>query len=204
MADKPFTVQRFFVKALFWLAVALAVWYPLRQWMVLPAAWLAGSVMAWTFPRWVTGVELTGGVQVLLTQLNVWSPDNRPGLLAPEANGLSYAYGAPLLAALLLASRSPGLWWKLPAGLLAQVPFQAWGICFTWLLQVAVVAGEQTAMQTRFGPWAANLIAAGYQFGFLVLPTLVPVVIWLICDSRVLAGALITQAPVTATASAKN
>ena len=42
---------------------------------------------------------------------------------------------------------------------------------------MAVVAGEQTRGQTRFGHFDANLIAAGYQFGFLILPTLLPVLV---------------------------
>jgi hypothetical protein len=78
--------------------------------------------------------------------------------------------------------------------LLALLPFQAWGICFTWLLQVAVVAGNQTRGQTHLGPWETNLIAAGYQFGFLILPTLVPVALWLAFDRRVLANAMIEGA----------
>jgi hypothetical protein len=194
MARPAATLKGFFAAALFWLLVALALWYPLRNWMVLPSAWLAREAMTAAFPRWVTGAQLEGGTQVLLTTLRVWSANNRLGELAPEVNGLVYAYGAPLLAALLLAARTPRWWWKLPAGLLALVPFQAWGICFTWLLQVAVVAGEQTRGQTRFGPWASNLIAAGYQFGFLILPTLVPVLLWLGFDRRVLAGAMIEGA----------
>ena len=194
MARTAGTLKGFFVSALLWLMVALAVWYPLRHWMVLAPAWLAGQVMAVVFPRWVTGVQIEGSMQVLVTTLRVWSADNRLGDLAPEVNGLVYAYGAPLLAALLLASRPRRWWWKLPAGLLVLVPFQAWGICFTWLLQVAVVAGEQTRSQTRFGPWETNLVAAGYQFGFLILPTLVPVLLWLAFDRRVLAGAMIEGA----------
>ena len=194
MARTAGTLKGFFASALLWLLLALAVWYPLRHWMVLAPAWLAGEAMTAAFPRWVTGVQLDGGTQVLLTKLRVWSADNRLGELAPEVNGLVYAYGAPLLAALLLASRPRRWWWKLPAGLLALVPFQAWGICFTWLLQVAVVAGEQTRIQTRFGPWEANLIAAGYQLGFLILPTLVPVLLWLAFDRRVLASAMIEGA----------
>ena len=194
MARPAGTLKGFFGAALLWLVVALAIWYPLRHWMVLPSAWLAGELMSAAFPRWVTGVELGGRSQVLLTSLRIWSPDNRLGDLAPEANGLVYAYGAPMLAALLLAASTRRWWWKLPAGLLALVPFQAWGICCTWLLQVAVVAGEQTRDQTRFGPWETNLIAAGYQFGFLILPTLVPVLLWLAFDRRVLAAALIEGA----------
>ena len=194
MARTAGTLKGFFATALLWLLVALAVWYALRHWLVLPPAWLAGKAMAAAFPGWVTGVQLDGNTQVLLTTLRVWSADNRVGELAPEVNGLVYAYGAPLLAALLLASRPRRWWWKLPAGLLVLLPFQAWGICFTWLLQVAVVAGEQTRIQTRFGPWEVNLIAAGYQLGFLILPTLVPVLLWLAFDRRVLAGAMIEGA----------
>jgi hypothetical protein len=188
------TLKRFFVAALLWLVLALAVWYPLKQWMLLPSAWLARGAMLSAFPSWVVGAEFGGDTQVLVTRLRVFSPDNRPGLLAPDVNGLVYAYGAPLLAALLLASRTRRLWWKLPAGLLLLVPFQAWGIAMTWLLQVAVVAGGQTRAQTHFSALEANLIAVGYQFGFLILPTLVPVVIWLAFERRVLAGALIEGA----------
>jgi len=194
MARNGPTLGGFFARALLWLMLALAVWYPLRHWMVLGPAWLAREVMTAAFPRWVTGAQIDGGMQVLFTTLRVLGAGNRVGELAPEVNGLLYAYGAPLLAALLLASRPRRWWWKLPAGLLALVPFQAWGICFAWLLQVAVVAGEQTRMQTRFGAWETNLIAAGYQFGFLILPTLVPVLLWLAFDRRVLASAMIEGA----------
>ena len=193
MARPALSLTGFFGAALLWLAVSLAVWYPLKEWMVLPAAWLARVAMESSFP-WVTGVEAHGNVQILLTTLRVWSPDNRPGELAPEAHALSFAYGAPLLAALMLASRTRRIWWKLPVGLLALLPFQAWGLCFTWLLQVAVVAGSHTEGQTHLGQWQTNLIAAGYQFGFLILPTLVPVVLWLAFDRRVLASAMIEGA----------
>ncbi len=194
MWRRPATLRAFSGSALLWLALALALWYPLREWMVLPAAWLSERIMVAVFPAWATGAELQGSSQTLLTGLRVWSPDGRRGELSPQVNGLVYAYGAPLLAALLLASRTSRLWWKLPAGLLALVPFQAWGICFTWLLQVAVLSADQTRAQTRFSALDSNLIAVGYQFGYLILPTLVPVLVWFAFERRVLAGAMIEGA----------
>jgi hypothetical protein len=188
------SIRKFSTSALLWLAFALAVWYPLRAWMLLPAGWVATQIMTTAFPTWVAGAELGGSTQVLLTHLRVWGSGGRVGELTPEVNGLVYAYGAPLLAALLLASGTRRLWWKLPAGLLALVPFQAWGICFAWLMQVAAIAGNETRDQTGFGPWATNLIAAGYQFGFLILPTLMPVLVWFAFERRVLAEALIEGA----------
>ena len=61
------TLGRFFGGVLLWLLVALAVWYPLRHWMVLPSAWLAREVMTAAFPGWVTGAQFEDGSQVLLT-----------------------------------------------------------------------------------------------------------------------------------------
>lgn len=194
MARGTTSLRAFSISALLWLGVTLAIWYPLRQWMLLPAGWVAKQIMTTAFPAWVAGAEIEGSTQVLLTHLRVWAGSGRVGELAPEAQGLVYAYGAPLLAALLLASRTRGLWWKLPAGLLALVPFQAWSICFAWLMQVAAIAGNETRDQTGFGPWATNFIAAGYQFGFLILPTLVPVLVWFAFERRVLAEALIEGA----------
>lgn len=194
MARGATSLRQFSIRALLSLAVSLAIWYPLREWMLLPAGWLAKQIMMAAFPSWVAGAELEGGTQVLITHLRVWAGGGRVGELAPETHGLVYAYGAPLLAALLLASRTRGLWWKLPAGLLVLVPFQAWGICFAWLMQVAAIAGNETRDQTGFGPWGTNFIAAGYQFGFLILPTLVPVLMWFAFERRVLADALIEGA----------
>lgn len=194
MARGSISLRKFSTSALLWLAVALAIWYPMREWMLLPAGWLAKQIMTASFPAWVAGAEIEGSTQVLLTRLRVWGSGGRVGELAPEVKGLVYAYGSPLLAALLLASRTRRLWWKLPVGLLALVPFQAWGICFAWLMQVAALAGNETRDQTGFGPWATNLIAAGYQFGFLILPTLVPVLVWFAFERRVLADALIEGA----------
>jgi hypothetical protein len=194
MAREGTSVRQFATHALLWLALSLAIWYPLRHWMLLPASWLAGQTMTLAFPSWVSGVELQGDAQVLITRLRVWAGGGRVGELTPEAHGLVYAYGAPLLAALLLASRTRGIWWKLPAGLLVLVPFQAWGICFAWLMQVAAIAGTETSDQTGFGPFATNVIAAGYQFGFLILPTLAPVLLWFGFERRILANALIEGA----------
>jgi hypothetical protein len=86
--------------------------------------------------------------------------------------------------ALFVAARARGLWWKQPLCAAALLPFQAWGVCFSWLLQVGVQAGEYTRAKTYFSVWDQNLIALGYQFGFLLLPTLAPLLLWLFFERR--------------------
>ncbi len=187
-------VGGFFLRVLLWLVPLLAAWYWAREWLAVPVAWVAEQVMRGVFSYWVTGSELEGTTQTLLTALEIRAPDGRVGDLTPTANILSYAYGTPFAAALLLAVDLRGWWWKLPLAALALIPFQALSVCFTWLMQVAVLTGPQTAAQTGFDVWDTNFFAAGYQLGYLLLPTLVPVLVWLALDRRVVAALLIESA----------
>jgi hypothetical protein len=174
----------FFARALLCLFPLLALWYWAREWVVMPVAWLAEQAMLFFFSRWVTGSELHGVTQTLLTALSVPHTSGRLADLSPETVVLTYCYGLPLMVALFVAARAKGLWWKLPLCAAALLPFQAWGVCLSWLLQVAVQAGEFTRAKTYFSAWDQNLIALGYQFGFLLMPTLVPLLLWLFFERR--------------------
>ena len=169
----------FFVRALLWLVPALALWYWARDYVVMPVAWLAENLMRYFFPGWVSGSELSGISQTLLTRLTVPSVSGQIAELTFEVSVLTYCYGLPLLLALFLAVRAKGLWWKFPVCAVGLLPFQAWGVCFAWLLQVAVQSGPNTRSITYFTDWDVNLIGLGNQIGFLLLPTLVPMLMWL-------------------------
>lgn len=172
-------IAGFFVRTLLCLVPALALWYWARDYVVMPVAWLAGTLMRYFFPGWVSGSELSGISQTLLTRLTVPYVSGQIVELTPEVSVLTYCYGLPLLVALFLAVRARGLWWKLPLCALGLLPFQAWGVCFAWLLQVAVQSGPYTRSTTYFTDWDVNLIGLGNQIGFLLLPTLVPMLMWL-------------------------
>lgn len=188
------SIGAFLARALGFFALALAGWYLARDWVVAPPAWLAEFAMHTLFPDWVRGTERAGDVQTLVTALSVVAADGRIGELAVDAKLFKYCCGAPLLVALLLASRPRGWAWKLPLGLLVLVPFQAFSVCAEWLLHVAVLSGPVPARQAGFGAVAANLIGAAYQLGFLVLPTLAPVLVWLALDRKVVATVLLEGA----------
>jgi len=179
MRQPSSVIALFFMRALVFLVPALALWYWARDYVVMPVAWLAGWLMRYFFPGWVSGSELDGINLTLLTRLTVPHVSGQIAELTPEVSVLTYCYGLPLLVALLLAARAKGLWWKLPVCAVGLLPFQAWGVCFAWLLQVAVQSGPQTRAVTYFNAWDVNLIGLGNQIGFLLLPTLVPMLMWL-------------------------
>jgi hypothetical protein len=47
------------------------------------------------------------------------------------------------------------------------------------LVQIAVQSGAYTRSTTYFTEWSVNLIGLGYQIGFLLLPTLIPMLMWM-------------------------
>lgn len=179
MRQPSSVIAIFFVRALAFLVPTLALWYWARNYVVMPVAWLAGTFMQGYFPGWVSGIELNGINLTLLTRLAVAQGSGQVAELAPEVSVLTYCYGLPLLAALFLAARAKRLWWKLPVCALGLLPFQAWGVCYAWLLQVAVQSGPRTRAMTYFTDLDINLIGLGNQIGFLLLPTLVPMLMWL-------------------------
>ncbi len=173
----------FFLKAALWLPLCLALWYWKAEWFNGPAAIVSGWIMRGLFPGWVQAVEWSQRTISLVTTLRVpmvpGVNEGKVAVMVAEANPLLYTYGLPLFAALLLASGEAKRWRKLVLGALVLIPFQAWGICFDLLKQVAITAGPAVAAQTGFSPWQRESIALGYQLGTLILPTVAPVVLWL-------------------------
>lgn len=180
MAHNP--LYAFLLKAVLWLPVCLGLWYWQAEWFNGPAAVVSGWVMQSFFSGWVESVEWSKRILAVATTLKLGAPAGMPAgeyTLVLEVNPLAYGYGLPLFAALLLAAGETRRWRKLLLGALLLVPFQAWGICFDLLKQVAVTSGSAVSAQAGFPPWQTEAIALGYQFGALILPAMVPIGLWL-------------------------
>ena len=55
-----------------------------------------------------------------------------------------------------------------------------------FLEDIAVGFGPGVASQTGFSAWQREAIAFAYQFGTLILPTVVPAVVWVLMHRRLL------------------
>lgn len=173
----------FLLKTVLWLPACLALWYWKAEWFTAPSAWLSGWLMQTAFPGWVQGFELEQRSLSLITRLLLDSAgaaaQGRVAVMVAEVNPLVYGFGLPLFAALYLANGMDKHVGRLFIGVLALIPFQAWGICFELLKQVAVTGGPAVAMQLGFERWQREAIVLGYQLGSLVFPALAPVGLWL-------------------------
>jgi hypothetical protein len=172
-------LPRFVVSTLAWLPAAFAVWYLAAPILLWPAHALARLVLLHGFHDLVQAVEASGAVMSVLTDL-------RPGqaiaggTISVDVNLLLYAFGLPMYAALVLGAREPGWPVKLAIGYLLLLPFIAFGAVADALKSVALTAGSTVASQTGFSGLQREMIAFAYQFGSLILPTVVPAVTWVL------------------------
>ncbi len=79
-----------------------------------------------------------------------------------------------------MAAREPGRPRKLALGYVVLLPFVAWGVLADFLKNIAITSGPLVASQTGFVAWQRETIAFAFQFGSLILPTVVPAVTWVL------------------------
>jgi hypothetical protein len=188
----------FFLKGALWLVVLTVAWSFVADWTMRPAATTANLVLKSAFPWWVQGGQYVGDSFELETHIQVPAANAPPGTIAvlvATSKPAHYGYGLPMLLALLLASGSRRLKRNVVLGVLALVPFQAFSICFDLLKQVVILGGPAAAAQTGFTPLTANLIAICYQLGVLLLPALIPIMVWLLLERQFLATIIGDAAP---------
>jgi hypothetical protein len=178
-AERPQAVRlaKFVMATLAWLLPAFAVWYFAAPIVVAPAVWLARLVALLGLHDVVQSIEQAGSVATFVTTLRAASAGAR-GVVTVDVNTLLYAFGMPLFAALTLAAREATWKRNLAVGYVVMLPFVAWGIVAEFLKNVAITAGPAIASQAGFAPWQREAIAFAYQFGSLILPAVVPAVLW--------------------------
>ena len=170
---------RFVCVTLAWLPIAFAVWYVLAPVILLPAEAVVRVIAAATLRDIVTGIVSHGGVLSFVTTLR--PGDARGGgVLTVDVNMLLYAFGLPLFVALTLAARQRPLWRPLLAGYAAMMPFVAWGVLADFLKIVAITAPPLVTSQAGFGAVSRDIIVFAYQLGSLILPAVVPAVVWVL------------------------
>jgi hypothetical protein len=172
-------LPRFVLLTLAWLPVAFTVWYLGAPLLLAPAALLAEGVLRGLFADIVSRVDTTGAIVSVITTLKPGQAVSG-GNVSVDVNMLLYSFGLPMLAALVLAAREVHWPRKLAIGYAVMLPVTTWGVVADFLKNVAITAGPMVASQTGFSPLQRELIVFAFQFGSLILPTVVPAAIWVL------------------------
>ena len=170
----------FVIKVFAWLPVAFVVWYFAAPLLLWPAAVVVELVARAGFADLVRGTEQAGATLTFATSLKPGTSSAQSGQVIVDVNMLLYAFGLPLYAALVLAARETGWPRRMIVGYAALVPFVAWGVLADFLKNVAITAEPLVASQTGFVAWQREMIAFAFQFGSLILPTVVPAAAWVL------------------------
>ncbi len=180
-------LARFVVTVLAWLPVCFAIWYFTSPLLTLPIHWLALAVAKLGFSDIIVDIDKSGSLFSFVTNLRPASATSFSGgksAVVVDSPALVYTYGLPLFAALALAAtglkNGARLTKVLVIGYLALLPFQTWGIFADVLKQLAITMGPAISSQTGFSAFQREVIAFAYQFGTLILPTVIPAIAWVL------------------------
>jgi hypothetical protein len=198
MTSSP--IREFGLRALLWLPLAFVVWFWFAPFWVWPAVVIARHVLlgVWggLFSAVTQGAELldaaghvvarAGYLVQLTTTVTVTVPAGPDGpggvgVLEPTINPMIYAYALPLFGGLAMATPLSTRRRLLQFAIALAVIWttQALGIVAESLKTLAFDAGSEGAAAVARAGLAPNAIALAYQFGYLILPAVVSVALWI-------------------------
>lgn len=190
------TLARFAAFAFASMILFTLIWTKVTPWTSYPVAVVSHFALEQVAPMWVRGVSKHPGKIEVETSVSVVVP-NTGGRVADvyvEADPGRYAFGLPIFLALVAAAyaarRAPGRIQKAVIGYVLLLPVQAFSLVMYLLMQV-IVAAHLDIRTLRVDSWQVESIVFGYQVGVLVLPTLAPVLIWLLLDRKFFADVIV-------------
>jgi|SRR5882724_438181 len=202
MALSP--LKHFMLAALLWLPLAFFLWFWFAAPLVWPVIQVARLVLVNAWPSLFTavsqGADLLDAQGHVLTHLGYLmqissgvlvnaAPPGAParfGFLEPVVNPMIYGYSLPLFAGLVMATPLTRLQRtaQLTIGIAVIWLAQAFGVIAESLKSIGLDAGPAGVEAARRAGLPLDLIALCYQFGYLILPALVPAALWIVGNRR--------------------
>ena len=192
MAERP--VGRFFVRVLALMPICFGIWYYLGGFFTLLLSFPVEWILTGIWHESVAAIENSGYMMEIITHFQAPVP---PGMAVPEGqvplvtvslNPLIYGYSLPLFCALVLAA--PGdessRWKQIGIGLAVLLPVQVYGICCDILRTLVFKVGPGIGVHVLEPGWRLDALALAYQLGYLILPAVTPVVVWVLLNGTYL------------------
>lgn len=189
---------RFALLAMLGVIVFTLAWTQVARWTTYPAALLTKVGLESGAPQWVRSLQVPPGEMVTLDTSVAIATAQTGGRLAEivlDAEPGRYAYGLPIFLALMAAAAvlqrgSRGRVWRVLAGYALMLPAQAFSLG-AYLLMQLLMTTQMDARILRISLGQMESIVYAYQLGALVLPTLVPVLVWLWLERRFVEDVLV-------------
>jgi len=160
-------------------------WYYIADSLTLLTGYLTETLINTLFTELISTIEINHTQLDIIVNVTLPKAQVPTGML-PEIvisiNPLIYSYGLPVSIALILAS--PFQAWKTFASLILMpfllLPIQLWGVCFELMKTLFLQYPKEFTSHIMLYPWQNDMIAVAYQLGALVLPSVAPIIFWII------------------------
>ncbi len=186
-AREPMRLGEWLLLSALWMLFGFMLWFYLSAFHIVPVRWASGEILAWLLGDPFDGMVAHADRRYLLqvhTHIPFLFPDGSREPLGFIVNPLVYGYGLPLLFGLVMGSgarlRAKAL--TLLVGYLAVAAVQVWGVVWESLKTLSFNFGPEVHQVIVAAGISDTLIALCYQLGVLILPPLVPVVLWVLAS----------------------
>jgi hypothetical protein len=175
------------ILAFLWMIFGFMLWYYLSAFHGVPVRMLSSQILAATLGSDFLNIIPNPDHHYLFqvqTNIPFQFPDGSRAALGFIVNPLIFGYGLPLLFGLVMASGASLLkkLLVLIGGYVAVMLIQVWGVVWQSLKMLSFNFGADAHQVVVNAGVSDELIALCYQLGVLILPPLVPIIIWVLAN----------------------
>jgi len=177
------SVYTWFGGVAMWLPLSFYVWYSLREVICFPVAYLLKSISLSQFGDSISDIRNLGAqVEVVYSiKAGEWALAGKTVEIISQIDLLSYGYGLPMIIAMISATPgSEGKQWIRGVIAMAVIGLiQALGCYVEILMALRFKLPSEFSLRLDLDQWQTDLLALGYQFCNLVLPSLTAIMLFL-------------------------
>ena len=183
-------IKELFVSAILYLPLCFFIWFYAAPVLVMPAKWLASMVMQLWQNDLFNGIDqqqFIFHVQTLIFPQGYNAQDAKLAVLDVIVNPMKYGYGLAVFAGLVVSVPNLKLSIKLlqlTIGYIVINVVQANGVFWETCKSLLYSGGGDALHAINDTGINHNLVAAMYQMSYLILPAVVPIVIWVLLNRR--------------------
>jgi hypothetical protein len=186
-ANQELRLSELLLLAFLWMVFGFMLWYYLSAFHGIPVRILSSEILSATLGNDFLNIIPNPDRHYLFqvqTNIPFQFPDGSREPLGFIVNPLIFGFGLPLLFGLVMASGA-SLKRKISillGGYVAVMLVQVWGVVWQSLKMLAFNFGEEAHQVVINAGVSDELIALCYQLGVLILPPLVPIILWVLAN----------------------
>lgn len=186
-SDLELRLSEMLILACLWMVFGFMLWYYLSAFHGVPVRVLASQILSAILGSDFLNIIPNPDRHYLFqvqTNIPFEFPDGSREALGFIVNPLIFGFGLPLLFGLVMAS-SASILRKLVVllgGYVIVMLIQVWGVVWQSLKMLAFNFGGEAHQVVANAGISDEVIALCYQLGVLILPPLVPIILWVLAN----------------------